>query len=785
MSVLHRKLGRELLRMSGQALAIALVLASGVMTYVLTSTSLASLLTTQARYYSEYRFADLFVDLKRAPEHVGERLRDIDGVRSVDTRVVAMVNIDVPDFTDPVSALLVSLPDEGQPALNRIWVREGALPERADEVLISDAFADAQSLGPGDTLGAVINGRWQRLRISGVGASPEYIYQIKPGDLFFDFERFGILWMRRQPLATAFDLDGAFNNAVFALRPGADARDVIARIDDVLERYGGQGAYDRDDQVSHGFLDTDLQSLVVMSRVFPAVFFGVAAFLLNVVIARMLAAQREQIGILKAFGYRNGELALHYIQLVLVIVAVGSLIGTALGVWLGRGMAGIYAEFYRFPYLDYSLDVGVAVMALTIAALAALAGTGHAVLRAARLPPAEAMRPEPPSRYRRSWLERLGLGGWLDQPSRMVLRHLGRHPLKSAITVLGIAMSVAIVMLARFQVNAVDALVESEFGLAAREDLTVTFTEPTSYRAMFALAAEPGVGQVEPMRMVPARLRAGHREYRLAIRGLVAEPDLHRLLDIHQQPIRPPAEGLLLTSYLADTLGVVPGDSLQVEILEGDRPVRQLPVAGVVPEYIGMNAYMELTSLNRLMREGNAISGVYLKVDADERDRLFQRIKNMPRVAGVSIQREAVRSFEEDMAGTVLIFTLVMTLLAMVIAVGVVYNSARIALAERARELASMRVLGFRRAEISYILLGELALLTLLALPPGFLIGYGMTHMIATALGTELFRIPAVIAPSSFAFASCVVMAAAIGSALLIRRRLNRLDLIGVLKTRE
>jgi putative ABC transport system permease protein len=785
MRILHRKLGRELVGMWGQALAIALVLASGVMTYVITSTSLASLLATQARYYTEYRFADVFADLKRAPEHTANRLREIDGVGSVETRVVSLVNLEVPDFADPVSALLVSLPDQGQPVLNRVWVRAGALPERTDEVLISDSFADAQQLGPGDSLGAVINGRWQRLRITGVGSSPEYLFQVKPGDVFFDFERFGILWMRRAPLAAAFDLDGAFNNVAIALSPGAPERSVIAQVDLVLERYGGQGAYGRDDQVSHSYLDQELDSLVVLSRVFPAVFFGVAAFLLNVVIARILSAQREQVGILKAFGYRNTEVALHYLQMVMVIVLVGSVIGIAVGAWLGRGMAAVYAEFYRFPYLEHRLNLRVTFTALLIASAAALLGTLQAVLRAARLPPAEAMRPEPPSRYRHSWVERMGLGRVLDQPTRMILRHIGRRPLKSAATVLGIAMAVAILVLGRFQSTAIDTLVETEFGLAAREDLTVTFIEPTSYRALFALAAQPGVSQVEPMRNVPARLRAGHREYLLAIRGLVEQPDLHRLLDVDRRPITPPVEGLLLTDHLAERLRVRPGDWLDVEILEGERPVRRMVVTDIVPEHIGMNAYMELTSLNRLMREGAAISGVYLKVDPAERDRLFRRIQEMPRVAGVSLQAEAVRSFEEEMAGTVLIFTLVITLLAVLIAVGVVYNSARIALAERGRELASMRVLGFRRAEISYILLGELALLTLLALPLGFAIGHGLTLLIATRLGTEMFRIPAVTSPASFAFAATVVLGAGLASALLINRRLNRLDLIGVLKTRE
>jgi putative ABC transport system permease protein len=771
--------------MRGQVVAIAFVIGGGVTTYLVSSATLESLLGTQRTYYREYDFAEVFASLKRAPERVADRLRDLDGVRAVETRVVAQVNLDIEGYPDPINGRIVSLPETGQPELNRLFVRTGSLPERRDEVAVSEAFAEAQALGPGDRLGAIINGRREDLTITGVVSSPEFVYQIAPGAMFPDFERYGILWMREKALATAYDMDGAFNDVVLTVERGASVQSVVGRLDRLLEPWGGQGAYARSEQTSHRYLEQELESLRVMARIFPVIFLGVAAFLLNVVMTRLIAGQREQVGILKAFGYGDVEIGLHYAQFVLVVVALGTALGVAAGSWLGNGMARLYADFYRFPFLEFVLRPHVVAVAFTVAAVAALAGTFRALYRAARLPPAEAMRPEPPPRYARTWLERMGLYRWLDQPTRMIMRHLHRQPVKALLTLIGIAFSVGILVVGRFQESAIDYMVQTQYGLAAREDITVTFAEPTSRAALFELAAIPGTGAVEPFRSVPVRLRFGHREQRLAIQGLAEERDLHRLLDTNLETVRLPEGGVLLTEYLAETLEVEVGDTVGVQVLEGARPTRELRVAGLVAEYIGINAYMRLGELNRMMGEGHAISGAYLAVDRDERAELFRELKETPRVAGVGIQSEAIRSFYETLADTILIFTFVNTILAGTIAVGVVYNSARIAYSERARELASLRVLGFRRAEVSYILLGELALLTLLALPLGFVLGWALCWFFAASLQSDIYRVPLVVERSTFAFAATVVLAAAAASGWLIRRKVDRLDLIGALKTRE
>ncbi|MBI3773036.1 MAG: ABC transporter permease [Gammaproteobacteria bacterium] len=787
MRALNRKLWRDLWQMRGQALAIALVVMSGVGTYIMFLTTLDALRGSRDSYYREYRFAEVFVSLKRAPEVLRQRMLDISGVDQVETRVVAQVRLEMPEFNESVTALMVSLPDSGQQGLNALYLREGRLPapNTSNEVVVSSPFAQAHKLKLGDHFDAIINGRRQTLTLVGTALSPEFVQQLRPGSVFPDYKRYGVMWMGRRALGQAYDLESAFNDMALSLRPGADEQSVIDHIDERLKSYGGLGAYARKDQRSHRFLSEEFQQLGTLASLFPGMFMGIAAFLLNVVIGRMVAMQREQIATLKAFGYSNYAVLGHYLNLVSVIVGAGIVTGIALGVWLGQKLSALYMEFYHFPYLKFSLPPATVIEATVASLLAAAAGTVFAVWHAARLRPAQAMRPEPPPRYRETWVEKMGLKRWLSQPARMIIRHIQRRPLKSLLTTLGIALACGVILTGLFQRDTVGYMVRVQYGMSQREDLSVTFTDPTAYRARFDLASLTGVQHVEVFRAVPVRLRHGHRSYRTGVRGVEPDGDIQRLLDAELHPVALPADGIMLTDYLGKLLDVHPGDRLVVEVLEGNRPIRETTVVGLVKEYMGVSAYMDLAALNRFMREGPTISGAYLSVDSARLQQLFTQLKGMPRVAGVAERMQEIRNFNRVMEETMLFFTYVATFFAVIIAFGVVYNSARIALTERSRELASLRVLGLTRAEISYILLGELGILTIIAIPLGLWLGNWMCYFIAHNMQNDLFRVPVVLAPATYAFAVTVVLISAALSGLIVRRRLDQLDLIAVLKTAE
>lgn len=787
MKALDRKLLRDLWQMRSQALAIALVLMCGVATFVMFLATIHSLRDTQQAYYRQYRFADMFVSLKRAPETLAASVRMIGGVAQADTRVVVLVRLDMEGFAEPVAGLMVSAPEPGAPALNALHLSSGRLPDpaRSGEVVVSTPFAKAHGLHLGQAFTAYLNGRRQSLRLVGTALSPEYIEQMRPGAAMPDYKRFGVMWMARRALAEAFDMHGAFNDVAIALAPGADSAGVILSLDRLLARYGGLGAYTRADQRSHRFLTQELDQLGTMATMFPAIFLGVAAYLLNVVIGRLVAMQREQVATLKAFGYANGALMWHYLKLVALIAAIGTAGGALLGAWLGARLAGLYREFYHFPYLDFHVPPLTVLAAAAISLAAAAAGTVAAIRRTAALRPAQAMRPPTPANYRVSWTERIGVQRFLSQPARMILRHIERDRWHSLLTVVGVALGGAVILTSLFQRDTVNYMLDVQFRNAQRDDLAVQFTEPTSARARFELAALPGVTRVEVFRAVPVRLRSGTASFRTAIRGMENGGRLQRLLDTSLRPVALPARGIVLTDFLAQKLGVRTGDLLQVELLEGRRMVHEVELTGVVKEYIGVSATMELHALNDLMQEGPTLSGAWLAIDSAALPTLLERLGRMPRVAGVAQREQEIRNFNRMMEQTMLYFSSIATVFAIIIAFGVIYNSARIALTERGRELASLRVLGFTRAEIAYILLGELGLLTLVAMPTGLYLGRAMCGYLARAMQNDLFRVPVVLEARTYAFSITVILVAAILAGLSVRSRLDRLDLVAVLKTAE
>ncbi len=786
-SALDRKLLRDLWAMKGQALAIAAVIAAGVSMFVAFLSNFDSLDRTLQSYYERQRFADVFASAVRAPLSLADRIAAIPGVTAVDMRVVADVTLDVPGMTEAATGRLISIPARERPRLNDIVLRRGRLPEpsRPDEVLVIETFSEAHGLQPGDRVAAVINGRRRQLTIVGVVLSPEYVYNIRPGEIIADNRRFGIFWMERRALASAFDMEGAFNDVALDLAPDASIDEVIARLDRLLEPYGGMGAIPRRLQPSAWQLDAELSQLGTLGLATPLIFLGVAAFILNVALTRALALQRAQIAALKALGYANRQLAWHYIKLALVVAAAGAVPGVIVGGWLGAGMIDLYNEFFRFPALEYRLSIGVAMASVAASLIVAALGAQSAVRRAVGLAPAEAMRPEAPARYRQSIVERGRLFSRLPHAARMVLRAMERQPARAIMSIVGLAFAVAVLVIGTAMLDMIDVLIDDQFSRTMRQDVTVTFVEPRSAGVVHALGRLPGVMEVEPTRVVPVRLRVGHRHRTLAITGLVARPTLNRIVERSGAEVHLPQEGLVLSTTLAEILGVRVGEDVRVEVLEGARPVRDVTVARLVDDSVGLQAYMEIGALHRLMREGGTLTGAFMTVDPAALDRFHEAVKLVPAIAGVALSAATLDNFREIMAENTGLMVFINALFAGVIAFGVVYNSARVSLSERSRELASLRVLGFSRAEVALILVGELAVLTVAALPVGALLGYALGVSMMTALDSEVYRLPFVVSAQTLAWTFLTVIGATAVSALAVKRELDRLDLVGVLKTRE
>lgn len=784
---LDHKLLRDLWRMKGQSIAIGMVIAVGVMMLVMMSGLVTSLNETRATYYDRYRLADVFAPVARAPERLLPRLAAIDGVGTVEGRVTGRALIDLANADLPVQARALSLPDLRASRLNDVYLTAGRMidRDRVDEILLLQSFAKAHELNPGDRLSATMNGARRTFRIVGLAQSPEFLYTPAPGELVPDDARFGVIWMSKSAMAAAYDMDGAFNEALMSLTRTANQAAVLDAVDRILDPYGGLGAYPLADQTSNRFVTEEISGLEAAAVGVPPIFLGVAAFLLYIVIGRMVQSERTQIGLLKAFGYRNLEVGAHYFKLIMAIALGGALAGCLFGIVAGRAMIQVYTAYFKFPFLVFQLDPAPFITGVTVSVAAAAAG-GILVLRQVfALAPASAMRPPAPSNFSRTGRIGRRVGQLLDQPSRMVLRRLTRQPGRMAGAVIGIACGMALSVSMITIYAGFDRALDLTFSVVDRGDVTVNFTNPISEKAIYELRRMPGVQHVEPVRVVPAILRNGRYSHRGVVEGIASDARLYRAVDADSAAIELPKSGIVLATALAGILHIAPGETLTVEVREGRQPVLELPVTGIAESLLGAPAYMDMAALGRALGEPGRVSGASLSIDEGQADTLYAALKNMPTVAGVSLKTDARRAFETLMDTGAGAIRYVMGAVAFVITFGIVYNAARIAQAEREHDLASLRVIGFTKGEAAFVLLGELAVVTLVALPLGAALGYYLSFGIAAGFSTDLYQIPAVFDPASYGFAALVVLGAALTSGWLVKRDVDRTDLVSALKTRE
>ncbi len=791
LSVLHRKLGRDLWRMRAQAAAIALVVSLGVMLLVMMSGLLATLESTRDSYLEQYRFASIFAPVTRAPTSMIDRLADIDGVLAADGRISGMARIDLAGETLPIPARVLSLPGNDASRLNDIFLVSGRLPEagRENEVVLLESFAVARGIGPGDSIDVTLEGQRERFEVTGLACAPEFIFSAAPGEFMPDDRRFAVIWMHEQAAAAAYDLDGAFNDALLLLARGQQEAGVIAEVNRLLSRYGGRDAYGRDQQMAARFIDEEIKSLRRVGAFLPPIFLAVAAFLLNMVVSRIVQAERREIGLMKAFGHSGRVVALHYLELVLLIALAGAVLGSAFGVLLGKAILPLYGEVYKLPWLDYKLEITPFAQGIVASVAAATLGAALTLRSGFRLTPATAMRPPAPPDFsrRQSRLSRIGAGimARFDQPGRMIIRQLVRQPLRTLGSVIGIAAGFAINTAMLSIYGSLDRTMELSFSIVDRSDASVTFVRALSPDAANDIASLPGVIEVEGLRELPVVFRHGTRSRNGVLTGLPADAVLNHPVDDTGAPIALRDDGVILSRSLADILGLEAGEVLRVEVSEEHRPVLLLPVVAIAETQLGLPAWMELDALSARLGQEARVSKLALRVDSRQEDALFSQLAEMPMVAGTSRKADAMAAFRKVINQGAGLMRYIMSAIAFAMSFGIVYNAARVAFAERAHELASLRVLGFTRGEVTWVLFGEIAVLVLLALPVGIWFSFGLSHLNAIAFSNETYQITAGLDRGSVADAVLVVFAALAVSLLLVRRTLDGIHMVTALKARE
>jgi putative ABC transport system permease protein len=717
---------------------------------------------------------------------VAKQIGKIPGVSTVETRIVTSALLEIEGLNEPATGHFIGVPDGGMPLLNRPYLKLGRLPtaNSADEVVVNQAFAEALDFRPGDTFAATLNGRKHRLRIVGTAYSPEFVYVAGPGEIMPDDRRFGVVWMNESNLAAIYNLEAAFTSLLVRTTRDANQDMVLEQVDYLLARYGGQAAHGRRDQFSHAFLNHGLDMLHSMSLTLPPVFFAIAFFLTYMTLGRIILLERSQIGLLKALGYDNFAIIGHYLKFVAILCLAGILAGSAVGMLLGQYVTRLYSDYFRFPLLIFSPASDVFLMAALLPALAGMTGTVQSVVRIAALSPAVAMRPEPPPHYRDGQTAVNKAVAALPPLTKMAFRSAIQNRMRSFLTMVGLAMSSAILIASLYLADSMEHLVDVKFMLSERQDASIEFVTPASLDALRSVRRLPGVEYAEPVRVVPARIRKGTVERRIVLYGRPSGAKLHRIVDTDLRAIAPPVFGVAINSWLAGVLDVAIGESLEIELLGRTRRSVSLPVVALTEEYLGLQATTDISALRHLLREGPLVDRVDLRVDPLKLDALYKEIKTTPAFAGITLQHVSLANFKAAFVVIVSAMAVIYTGLAGTIAFGIVYNAVRISLSERAGELATLRVLGFSNSEVFWVLVGEIAILLALSLPLGWATGYTIAWIMGETMAADLMRMPLALDRGTFALASSAVIVAAVFSALFARGHIRRFDLVAVLKTR-
>ncbi|MBC8355801.1 MAG: FtsX-like permease family protein [Planctomycetes bacterium] len=793
MRTLHRKLVRELYDAKGLLFLIASIIAVGVTCFVAMQSAYHNLDEAKRRYYSQCRMADFWIDLKKVPLAELETLHSISGITEIRSRIRFMANVDLEHFAEPVSGMVLSLPDRMNPVINGVVLRQGDYftDHRQNEVIVNEKFADAHNLSPGQTIHLVLNNRRQELFIVGTAISSEFTYLVGPGSFVPDPIHYGVFYIKRSYAEDVFDFDGAANEVVGILAPEARERvdEILLRAERMLDPYGVFATTPLDLQQSDQFLSNEIRGLGEIATVIPTIFLAVAALVLNVLITRMARRQRAVVGTLKALGYYDQQIFWHFLTYGLCVGLLGGLLGSVFGYLCATGMTSVYAWFFEFPDLRseffwYTHAIGMSV-SLGCALIGSLRGS-RAMLK---LQPAEAMRPEPPKRGGRVWLERILGPVWqrLSSSWRMVFRSLLRHRTRTATGVFAAMMGAGLLVSGFMMTEAQAYLLSFQFYRTARSDIDVTFESEQGIEALTEISRLPGVDYAEPLLSVACDFVNGPYQRKGGITGLVNNARLTVPYDSEGRQIRVPETGVVLTKRLAMLLHVSPGDRLTMIPVKGERRPVEIVVARIADSYMGLSAYAQIDYLSGLVGESLVMSGAQLTTVREpvQLERLYRELRQKPNIQGVQSRRAMIKQVTETLLQNQYVFIGILVLFSGIIFFGSIVNASMVNLAERQREVGTFRALGYSEWQIGGMFLRENLLTNLTGTLLGLPVGWTLTWLTAVSYNNDLIRLPVVSAPWVWWTTIAVAVVFALAAHAVVQVTLSRMDYLEALKVKE
>ncbi len=792
MRPLHRKLLRDVWQSRGTLAIVVMIIAIGTSSLVGLGSAHRILGLSQAEYYRQCHFADFWINVKKAPLTEVERIARMPEILEVQGRVVFDVLVDLPEQNQPITGRLLSTPvRNADRALNGIHLVSGSgfSDDRDEEVIISDTFAEAHDLQLGDRIHIILNRRREAFVIVGTAISPEYVYMVRgPGDLVPDKEHFGVFYIKQDYARDVLGFRDAFNELTGRVTAGSEDQldTLLEKIDRSLSPYGVLETVPRERQASHRFLSDEIAGLWATATVMPLIFLAVAALVLNIIMIRLAQRQRTTIGTLKAMGYSNRQILGHYLSFGVVIGILGGLIGCGLGLLMALGMIEMYKLFFQFPHFVFRVYPDLLGIGILVSVVFAVFGTVRGVLEVLRLAPAEAMRPKPPERGGRIFLERFPLL-WkcFDFHTQMALRNVFRNRIRTLTGVISTALSISLIFMSLVLYDSFLYMIDYQFEQVAHSDVDVGLREEKSIAALWEIRQLPGVDYAEPILGLRCDMAHGRHHRRVSITGLASGHRLTTPMQSGGKPIEIPSQGIVLSKKLAELLDAHIGDTLEVTPVRGYRVTKRVPVASIVESFLGMDCYADQKYLSGVVGEAYAVNSVQLSVNPAQMQEFFKAVKRRPNIQGVSVREDAKENIQKTVIDTSGFSIGIMVCLAGAIAFGSTLNNSLVEIGDRMSEISTLRVLGYRPYQVAGLLMRQTIATFLVGLILAFPLGYAMVHGLASAYDSELYRIPVIIRPM-VAVNTIVLSVLFVAIAeLIVYRQITKLDWLEGVKVKE
>ena len=779
MSALRRKLRRDLRRAKWQFSAVTVMVILGVTFFVGLYGSMANLRSSIDRTYADLHFADVTVSFQAAPADIVRAIGEALGVDRIEGRL----NLEVPTTFaggngDVIAGRILSLPAPSRPAVNDILVTDGAYFSNASakEFIAEKAFAVHHGLRVGDTVRIETPIGPQEGRIVGIAVSPEYLWPARsaPEHMPEVLRRWGVLFAPYEAIAPLFGLGGSVNEVAFTVRAGADGEAVGREIQTLLEPYGVYAIVPRAQQPSQAILDTMVGALDSLSLVFPLFFLVIVALSTYALLSRLVHAQRGQIGVLLALGFSRRDVLVHYLSFALLVALIGSLAGIALGYALAFPVTDLFAGQVSLPliYKEPRWDVMAAGVALSVA-FAATAGILPAY-RASRERPADTMRGEAPRSPARTASHREARRSAVRVVRRLPLRQLKRNPVRSAFTVVALALAGSLIIVPFGFLDAMDAAIATQTR-TMNYDLVARLYRPMPMNASEPIGSWPGIAAVEPFVAAPLVLQAGEATFNVVLYGIRAESEAIRLFSRAGDRVFP-SEGGILLSVIYEKRGLRAGDTVTVGPIEGR-------INGFVND-LSSNGYLPIENFQAGLGMDGLFNGLYIRLESASSEETVRAslYASLP-VWAVASTAKSIQD-TNDMLRLYYAFIGLIVAFGMALAAAIVFNAVTINVLERNREIATMRTIGMKGGAIARMITTENLLVLTLSVIFGSILGTALTAYFVTLFGGDVFVLDAKITWQTFALSAALLLGVLLVSEVPSLRHVQRLDLAKVTKER-